>query len=156
MGNTSSTPDSPPLSETTSTSTSSLFTSLPVPAAKLRRQSTHPPLPSAFPQRRSFFPPDEHEPDDLIPITSPHENILLGWTRTETGLIIPQIRNIPLITPLDDTIFNSPRLPWVHVGEGIGGRARGTRSRSPVGSVTSIPRMRQFSIESLRSVPRRE
>lgn len=33
---------------------------------------------------------------------------------------------------------------------------RGTRSRSPVGSVTSIPRMRQFSIESLRSVPRRE
>ena len=60
--------------------------------------------------------------------------------------MIPQIRSLPTSTPLDDTIFNAPRpLPWVE---------REKRARSPVPSARSIPRMRQFSIESLRGIRR--
>lgn len=106
---------------------------------RLRRNSTQPAV--AYP-RRSMFAPDEDEPDDFG-----HEpGVLLGWTRTEHGAVIPQIRSIPIPTPLDDTIFNSPRQPWVEKA----------RSHSPAPSARSIPVMRQFSIDSFRSVVRRE
>src|SRR5205814_7182653 len=109
------------------------------PTVRQRIRKSLPPPPNGYP-RRSIFADDELEPDDFC-ATTPHDGVLLGWTRTEQGFIIPQIRSIPLGTPLDDTIFNSPRLPWVER----------TRSRSPAPSARSIPRMRQFSIESLRS-----
>jgi hypothetical protein len=74
----------------------------------------------------------------------------MGWTRTEQGFVIPQIRSLPQSTPLDENIFSlddpilsSPRLPWVE-----------RRSRSPAPSARSIPRMRQFSIESFRDMKR--
>ena len=98
---------------------------------------------SAYP-RRSIFPPDENEPDDFT--DSRHDGVLVGWTRTEQGFVIPQIRSLPTSIPLDDTIFNSPRpLPWLEQEK---------RSRSPVPSARSIPRMRQFSVESMRSIRR--
>jgi hypothetical protein len=153
MGNTASSGASI-ISHTSSTSpqtpASSFFNNITVPTTKRRIRRSLPPQqhqqqppPAAYP-RRSIFAPDEHEPDDF----TPHEGVLLGWTRTEQGIIIPQIRSLPLGTPLDfdDTIFNvSPRLPWMQ-----------HRSRSPVPSARSIPRLRQFSVESLRSVRKRE
>src|SRR5579862_1836366 len=123
----------------------------PTPASSFFNLTTNPPTRqrtrkrasqphSAFP-RQSIFHPDEDEPDDFAESPS----VLLGWTRTEQGVVIPQIRSIPIASPLDDTIFNSPRLPWVE-----------RRSGSPAPSARSIPRMRQFSIESLRSTTKRE
>jgi hypothetical protein len=135
MGNTPSTI----ISQPPPTPASSFFP----PSKQLRRKSIPQPL-VTYP-RRSIFAHDEDEPDDLT--DSPRDGVLVGWTRTEQGFIIPQIRSLPTSTPLDDTIFNSPpRLPWVER----------TRSRSPVPSARSIPRMRQFSIESFRSVVKRE
>jgi hypothetical protein len=132
MGNTSSAlANEPP-----ATPASSLFA-----LSQPRRKSTVPPTAQNLYPRRSIFAEDEDEPDDLC--STPHDAVLLGWTRTEQGIIIPQIRSIPLGRPLDDTIFNSPRLtPWVE---------KSTRSRSPVPSARSIHRIRQFSVESLRS-----
>lgn len=136
MGNNTSTPTPTP-----STPASSFFNlANPVPRPRIRRSTTQNQV--LYP-RRSIFAPDEHEPDDFA---SAHDPVLLGWTRTEQGIVIPQIRSIPLPTPLDDTIFNSPRLPWIER----------TRDRSPVPSARSIPRMRQFSIESFRDVAKRE
>jgi hypothetical protein len=133
------------------TPASSFFNNISVPHTKRRIRRSNPPRnnnPSptldAYP-RRSIFAPDEHEPDDFTP---QQEAVLLGWTRTEHGVIIPQIRSLPLGTPLDfdDTILDaSPALPWM-----------GHRSRSPVPSARSIPRLRQFSVESLRSMRKRE
>ena len=131
------------------TPASFFFNNITVPTTKRRIRRSLPPRehqqssPAPYP-RRSIFAPDEHEPDDF----TPHEGVLLGWTRTEHGVIIPQIRSLPLGTPLDfdDTIFNaSPRLPWME-----------HRSRSPVPSARSIPRLRQISVGSLRSMRRRE
>lgn len=134
MGNTFSTPSRPP-----SASASSVFNlSEPRRPRKGLSATLH-----AYP-RRSIFAPDEDEPDDFT--NTPHDGVLVGWTQTEQGFVIPQIRSLPTSIPLDDTIFNSPRpLPWVE---------REKRSRSPVPSARSIPRMRQFSIESMRSIRR--
>ena len=116
------------------------FFPTPNPPTRQRTQRRFSQPPNAY-ARRSIFHPDEDEPDDFD--DSP--GVLLGWTRTEQGVVIPQIRSIPFASPLDDTIFNSPRLPWVE-----------RRSRSPVPSARSIPQMRQFSFDSLRSAVRRE
>jgi hypothetical protein len=120
----------------------SSFFSLANPPLTRQRTRKRNPQPPDLP-RRSIFAADEDEPDDIT--STPSGAVLLGWTRTEQGVVIPQIRSLPQATPLDDTIFNSPRLPWVQ-----------TRSMSPVPSARSIPRMRQFSIESLRSDCKRE
>ena len=140
-----------PISTIPQTPASSFFTNISVPHTKRRirrsnppRNNNSPPTPHAYP-RRSIFAPDEHEPDDFTP---QQEAVLLGWTRTEHGVVIPQIRSLPLGTPLDfdDTILDaSPQLPWME-----------SRSRSPVPSARSIPRLRQFSVESLRSMRKRE
>jgi hypothetical protein len=136
MGSTSSTPTQPPPTPASS------FFNLTYPVPRPRKNT---PTNSVVFPRRSIFAPDENEPDDLY--TSPHDGVLLGWTRTEQGIIIPQIRSLPIPTPLDDTIFNSPRLtPWVER----------TRARSPVPSARSIHQMRQFSFESLQSATKRE
>jgi hypothetical protein len=144
MGNTSSTPFTATNTSLPQTPASSFFNLTNPQPPRQRIRKPLPPPPVAY-QRRSIFQEDEDEPDDFCTNT-PHEAVLLGWTRTEQGFVIPQIRSIPFATPLDDTIFNSPRLPWVER----------SRSRSPVPSARSIPRMRQFSIESLRSCARRE
>lgn len=135
MGSTTSTPvrTSPP-----STPASTLFNIQPPRPRSGKRLSQLQPCP-----RRSIFAADENEPDDILD-ASPHGGVLLGWSRTETGNVIPQIRTIPLGTPLDDTIFNSPRIPW-----------RG-RAHSPAPSARSIPRLRQLSMDSLRSAKIRE
>lgn len=144
MGNTASTTESISAPPTPSSAFFNLANP-PILRQRSRKQDIQPPV--AYP-RRSIFHPDEDEPDDFE--DNPHEGVLVGWTRTEQGFVIPQIRSIPHSTPFDDTIFslddqilNSPRLPWVE-----------KRSRSPVPSARSIPRMRQFSIESFREVRR--
>ena len=141
MGNISSS-EQPSSSPPPSTPASSFF-NLANPPVRHRRKSSIPQGQVAYP-RRSIFAPDEDEPDDFC--QSPHDAVLLGWTRTEAGIIIPQIRSFAMPTPLDDTIFNSPRLPWVEK----------RRAQSPVPSARSIRIMRQFSIESFPSVRKRE
>lgn len=141
MGNISSSEPSSP-SPPPSTPASSLFNIAVVPA-RHRRKSSVPQSQVAYP-RRSIFAHDEDEPDDFC--QSPRDAVLLGWTRTEAGIIIPQIRSFAMPTPLDDTIFNSPRLPWVEK----------RRAHSPAPSARSIRMMRQFSIESFPSVRKRK
>ena len=139
MGNISS--SEPSSSPPPSTPASSFF-NLANPQVRHRRKSSNPGQ-VAYP-RRSIFANDEDEPDDFF--HSPRDSVLLGWTRTEAGIVIPQIRSFAMPTPLDDTIFNSPRLPWVEK----------RRAQSPVPSARSIRVMRQFSIESFPSVRKRE
>jgi len=141
MGNTSSSEQSSS-SAPPSTPASSFFNLANPPTRHRRKSSTQGQV--AYP-RRSIFANDEDEPDDFC--TSPRDAVLLGWTRTEAGIIIPQIRSFAMPTPLDDTIFNSPRLPWVEAGK--------RRAQSPVPSARSIRMMRQFSIESFPSVVRK-
>src|SRR5277367_3875771 len=141
MGNTSSSEQSSS-SAPPSTPASSFFNLANPPTRHRRKSSTQGQV--AYP-RRSIFANDEDEPDDFC--TTPRDEVLLGWTRTEAGIIIPQIRSFAMPTPLDDTIFNSPRLPWVEAGK--------RRAQSPVPSARSIRMMRQFSVESFPSVVRR-
>src|SRR6266496_230590 len=104
MGNTSSIPSTPSSTPPQTPASSTFLTNNPRLRQRIRKPL--PPPPTAY-LRRSIFAADELEPDDFC--TSPHDAVLLGWTRTEQGFVIPQIRSLPMATPLDDTIFNTPR-----------------------------------------------